>query len=146
MKSGSCKPSRCDTDMGDEAPGDGAFKVCFPVPGEAARTTEPSEGALDDPASLQDFEALRLIAAPDDVERPVAHFRQCRLELVPGISAIGEDVAQPWKPEARFGEDSRCAIPVLNVSGVDQGGDQEPFRVGEDVALAAPDLLAGVIP
>ena len=40
----------------------------FEVFGEAAIATEPSQGALDDPASGQDDKACRRIAALDDLE------------------------------------------------------------------------------
>ena len=40
----------------------------FPVLGEPAAATEPTDGALDDPAFGQDDEALGLIAATDDFE------------------------------------------------------------------------------
>ena len=39
----------------------------------------------------------------------------------------------------------RRAVAVLNVGGVDHGEQQQAKGVGDDVALAAPDLFPGVI-
>ena len=44
-----------------------------------------------------------------------------------------------------FGEQQGCSIAVLDVGGVDQAVDQIALGVGQDMALAAHDLLARVI-
>lgn len=39
----------------------------------------------------------------------------------------------------------RCSVPILDVGGVDQGVNQIAFGIGQDMPLAALDLLARVI-
>ena len=63
-------------------------------------------------------------------------------QLGAGIAAIGEDVAQPGKAEADRLDHGGSAVPVLNIGGMDQHEKQEAERVGNDVALAALDLLS----
>jgi hypothetical protein len=67
-------------------------------------------------------------------------------QLVTGIAAVGEDVAQPGEAGADLGQDVGRAVAILDIGRMDQGGDQQTAGVGEDVALAALDLLARVIP
>src|SRR3546814_20563054 len=54
-------------------------------------------------------------------------------------------MAQPWKAVDDFTQDQRRAVAVLNVGGMDHRMYQIALGVGEDVALAALDLLARVI-
>jgi len=62
------------------------------------------------------------------------------LELVAGIAAVGEDMAQPWMAEPDRPEQVRSAGAILNIGPVDLYEDQEAERVGDDVALAPFDL------
>lgn len=120
-----CDASCEDSDICDEEPGDSAFEGSLPVFCEAARAAEPGEGSLDDPASGQDFEALGLVGSADDFDGPLSHLEEGRSQFLTGVSAIGKDVTQPWKAVTRLGEHRRCAIPVLDVSPVNDGGNQE---------------------
>src|SRR5258708_35639564 len=43
-------------------------------------------------------------------------------------------------------DNERGAVAVLNISRVNLGAEQEANRIGDDMALAPPDLFAGVIP
>jgi hypothetical protein len=52
----------------------------FEVLGETAVSVEPCQGAFDDPAAGQEFEALGGIGSLDDFERPLADFGQRILE------------------------------------------------------------------
>src|SRR3546814_3594140 len=54
-------------------------------------------------------------------------------------------MAQPCKAVDDFTQDQRRAVAVLNVGGMDHRMYQIALGVGEDVALAALDLLARVI-
>src|SRR3546814_18202221 len=54
-------------------------------------------------------------------------------------------MAQPWKAVDDFTQDQRRAVAVLNVGGMDHRMYQIALGFGEDVALAALDLLAHVI-
>ena len=90
-----CEPSREGTDVSDEDPGDGAGDGSFEVFGKPTASTEPGEGSLHHPSTRQHFEAGCLIGAFDDGDRPGADLAQGVAKLVPGIAAVGEDVAQP---------------------------------------------------
>lgn len=98
------------------------------------------------PAAWQDDEALDRIGALDDLDGPAAVAAHGALELVAGIAAVGEDVAQPWMAEPDCLEQVGSAVAILNIGPVDPHKDQEAERVGDDVAFAPFDLLARVIP
>ena len=93
----SCNEAGEAADVGDECPGGRAFDGALEVLGEAAAAAEPGEGALDHPTPRQDDEALGGRGTLDDLERPSAQPCQRRRQLVAGVAAIGEQVAQPGK-------------------------------------------------
>ena len=66
-------------------------------------------------------------------------------QLVTGIATICEYVSQPWIAADNFGQNERCAIAVLHVSGVTNGMNKIAVTVGHDVTLSALDLLARII-
>ena len=53
-------------------------------------------------------------------------------------------MAQPREPRPDCGQDVDSSIAILNVGSVDENEDQETASVGQDVPLAALDLLARV--
>jgi len=53
-------------------------------------------------------------------------------------------MTQPRERVADGREHARGAVAVLNVGGVDLSGEQQTGRVGEDMTLAALDLLTRV--
>ncbi len=63
-----------------------------------------------------------------------------------GISAISVDVLDEGEAGARATQDALCAIAILDIGGVDLDCKQAAVGVGQDVPLAAMDLLAGVEP
>jgi hypothetical protein len=65
-------------------------------------------------------------------------------QLVACIAAVGEYVAQPGEAMADGLEQVRRAVAVLHARGVDDHEQQQPERVGENMPLAALDLLAGI--
>jgi hypothetical protein len=50
-----------------------------------------------------------------------------------------------WKVRAGSLQHALRAVTILNVGGMDLDGQQAAVRVGQDVALASVDLLAGVV-
>ncbi len=62
---------------GDVNPGLGAGNGGFEVFGKAAVAIELGEGALDNPAPGEDFEANGVRHAFDDFDAPAAEFGQC---------------------------------------------------------------------
>src|ERR1700678_2796997 len=76
------------------------------------------------------------------VQSPLS--RKGLLEFGAGVSAVGEDVAQPRIDRADRRQDERSAVAILDVGGMDDDADEMALRVGDDVPLATHDLLAGV--
>src|SRR5216683_1390944 len=110
--------------------------------GETAVSVEPGDGALDHPAALDAVEARGGLDALDDFDRPLAELFECGLEFVAGVVGIGEDMAQPGKGIADGGEEERGSITILEACFMHDRADQQARCVGQDVALAALDLLA----
>ena len=75
---------------------------------------------LDHPAARQEFESLGQIGSLDDLNDPLADAAQRLPELISGIAAIGEEMAQPREAGDHFGEQQWCPVAVLDVGGVDR--------------------------
>jgi len=120
--------------------------VTLEVFGETAGATDPSQGALDDPAFGKNDEAMQFVAF-DDLDGPGSGRCDRRRELRPLIVGIGEDAFDEGEAAARAAiEDQPSAITILHVRRVDDDVQQEAERVDENVPLATRDLLARVIP
>src|SRR3546814_8008192 len=91
------------------------------------------------------FPYTTLFRSLDDLDSPFADTPEPFPTLVASIAAIGKDMAQPWKAVDDFTQDQRRAVAFLNGGGMDHRMYQIALGVGEDVALAALDLLARVI-
>jgi hypothetical protein len=130
--------------VGDEDPCNGACDSGFEVLCKPAAASEPSEGPLDDPTARKKLEALGLVRALDDFQRPRPFALQSSTQLVSGVTAIGEDMTQPRIERADRSEHARRAIAVLNIGFMHNEADEVSLRVGDDVTLAAFDFLAGV--
>ena len=141
-----CDPSCEELDACDHEPGLGAGDGGLEVFGETAVATEPGKGALHHPTPGQDLEARHVVASLDDLQRPLADLFQRLAEFRSGVGAIGEDVAQPGEGPSDRGEQRRRAVAVLDMGGVNHAGDEPPAGVGEDMALAPLNQLAGVEP
>jgi len=129
----------------DEQPCGGGRDGLFKVLGETAVAAEPSQRSFHDPAAGQDLEALCGIGPLDDLDGPSAEAAQRFAQLVAGIATIGEQVPQPGEAVDDFSEQQRRPVTVLDIGGVDQRMDQVTLGVGEDMPLAAFDLLARII-
>ena len=117
----------------------------LPVLGKATASIEPANGALDDPALRFDDKAFRIVATPDDLGREVGHdMGDADGEDRPGIGTVREQFAQEGELSEQGGQQQHAAIAVLHVSGSDQGMQQQPELVDQDVAFLALDQLAGV--
>ena len=105
---------------------------------------EPGEGALDDPASRQDGEALLAIGAFDDLYGDRAGRAERTGELGAGIGLIGEQMGEPGKQPARITHESGHPVAILDVGRTDGDGKHQPAGVDDEVALDALDLLGRV--
>ena len=96
--------------------------------------------------TTQHLEALCGVGALDDLHCPASQRGQGLLQLVAGIAAIRKDVPQPRVEPANGGQHGGCTVPILDAGAVHDQADQVACGVGDDVALAPLDLLAGVEP
>ena len=130
--------------MRDEHPCDSAGDCCFEILGEATTTAEPRKSPLDHPAARQKLKALGSVRTLDDFQGPRAVAFQCGAEFGSGITAVSEDMPQPRIERADRCENARRAVAILNVGFMHDEADEVALRVGDDMPLAALDLLAGV--
>ena len=73
----------------------------------------------------QNLEAAGVGHAPDDLDCPLAEFGEGVQQLIAGIGAVGEEVAQPGKEIVDRRDDQRSTVAVLHVGGVDFGSDHQ---------------------
>jgi len=130
--------------MGDEHPGNRAGDRGLEVLGKPAAAAEPGEGAFEHPSARQDAEARGALGTLDDLKRPSPALGQRRAQLVAGVAAVGKDVPQPGLERASARQNADGAVAILDIGGVNLHADQMAFGVGDDVALAPLDLLAGI--
>ena len=119
----------------------------FPVLGQTATASQPTDGALDDPALGQHDEPFGLIAATDDFGYQARHgIRQTLVEHRARICAVGKQLLEERELSEQRGQDHEAAIAILNIGGGDQCVQQQTQRIDETVALLALDQLAGIKP
>ena len=117
----------------------------FPILGEAATSIEPANGTLDDPALRLDDKSFGVVATPDDLGLEVGHdIGDAVGEDWPGIGAVGEQLAQEGELSEQRGQQQHTAIAVLHVGSGDQGVQQQPELIDQNVSFLALDQLAGV--
>jgi len=63
-----------------------------------------------------------------------------------GVSTVSPDRFEMRKAPSRFFQDQFRSITILNRSGVDNKNEQESHCVSQNMALAALDLFASIIP
>jgi len=74
-----------------------------------------------------------------------AKLSQRGFELAARIGGISKDMAQPGECAAHRGKQLRCAVAVLDVSPMHDGGDEQPHGVDQQMTLAAVNLLTRVV-
>jgi len=136
-------PDEC-RGSGDDNEGFGNVGELLVVAGESTVLDDPGEGPLDHPAAAQHLEAPDGRIASDDLDDDVG--------LVPGpahkstgVSAIGKGSLNERVSGAGRLEHRLAAIAVLDTGGMDPDGEQPTIGVGQDMALAALDLLARIV-
>ena len=93
----------------------------------------------------QHLKAFGRVGSLDDLDGPVTLPLEGIAQFAARIAAIGEDVAQPWKPVADGLEQRRGSVAILHVGRMNKDEEHQPECVGDDVALAAVDLFPGVV-
>src|SRR5215204_2514513 len=141
----SCESAGEEPDAGDERPRCGALDGVLPVLGETSAAAKPGEGAFDDPSARQHLKSFGRVGSLEDLDGPVPMSREGIAQFAARIAAIGEDVAQPWKPVADGLEQGRCSVAILHIGRMNKDKEHDAQRVSDDVALAAIDLFPGVV-
>ena len=94
---------------------------------------------------MQRLDPLGRIGALDDFDGPLAGLVERAAQFPSAITALGKDVARPRIGYRRRGEQTRRPGAVPNVGLMHHDRDRQATRIGDDMALAALDLLARVI-
>ena len=116
----------------------------FVVADEAAVLDDPGERPFDDPAAWQDLEALRRGVAAYDLQGDV-RLLLGPVDQAPGIAAISEGMLYERVSGSRALQYALSPVAVLDIGAVDVDREQPTIGVGQDVALAAPYLLARIV-
>src|SRR6266851_3067432 len=144
--SSSCEPSGEEADAGEQQPGGSAGDGGLEVLGEAPAASQPGKGSLDDPSSGQEEEAFDAGRALDDLDGPRAAVVDGGAQVGAAVDAVGEDMAQLGEGAAQGAQQRHSAMRILDVGLMDLADKQEALCIGNDVALAPFDALAGVDP
>ena len=102
------------------------------------------KGYFNNAPALEHLKAFGRIPAFADLDCPASESGDRLVQLVARIAAIGKDMAQPRVERADRGQHRHGSITILDIRRVDPQPAQMALRVGDDVALAALDLLAGI--
>ena len=140
--SSSCEPAREGSDVGDEAPRPRRWRWLLRSPWRACGIDRATRTCVRPPIGGEAPQSRGFVGTFDDFDVPSSKFGQRIAKLVAGIAAIGEDMTQPRIERAAIDDRTDGAVAILDVGGVNLQADQMALRVGDDVALAALDLLA----
>ena len=118
--------------------------MALEVAGEAAVAADPSDGAFDDPP-LRKHDEFVLVAAAHDLDLPRAGARNGGRHLRSLITGIADDALNEWEHLARLAQQRLGTVAILHIGGMHDHRQQHADGIGQQVALAAEDLLASVI-
>ena len=85
------------------------------------------------------------VTAAHDLEFPPPSPGDNGLHLAALVARIRDDALQKRKAPARLPQQRLGPVSILHAGRMDTDGQEQAERVGQDVALAAKDLLARVI-
>jgi hypothetical protein len=125
-----------------------SFRQEFVIFAQAPVAIEPAKRALHDPALGDDDEPFEAVAAFGDLQADRS-LRPQGPNPVPqrsGIGAIGPDVPEPPIPVAENVEELFRPVAILDAGSRHHHRQDQPERIDEDMALAAFDLFAGIVP
>src|ERR1041385_5241203 len=142
VHSGPCEPAGQEPEMSGEKPSRLGSGGTFEIFCEAPASAEPSKRALDNPAPRQELEPLDAWRSLNDLDRPGAG--KCIDELFAAINSVCEDMPQLGKAVVHALQHGDGAMDILNVGGMNVHGQQQTVGIGNDVALAPMEALAGV--
>ena len=129
---------------GDVDHGLGAVDALLIVAPEPTPSGRPPEGAFDDLAARQDFEALGGIGSFDDLDGEVEEGGLVH-EFGAVIGAVSEQMLEPGPALAHALEDHLGAGAAGDVGGGEIDHQKATVGIDSDMTLSADNLLAGVI-
>ena len=107
-------------------------------------SADPGERPFNNPTLREHHKAVP-VAAAHDLERPCASPSHGGFHLPALVARIPDDALDEGKGPSGLPQQGLCSIAILHAGGVNDDRQEQPKRVGQDVALAAGDLLARVI-
>ena len=85
------------------------------------------------------------VAAADDLKLPEAGAGDGGFGLASLVAGVADDALNEGEAPSRLAQECLRAVAILHTRRVDVNGEQQAERVGQDVALAADHLLAGIV-
>ena len=127
--------------------GQGIGGEVFPIPGEPAAAPQPGDRSFNDPAFGENHEALGLIGPSDDLDielrqdlgERVVKDRSC-------IGTVGKQLFQEGEHAEERGQQQNATVTILNIGRMNDGVQQQPHRIDQNVSLLSLDQLAAVKP
>ncbi len=119
--------------------------VFFVIFGQPATPTQPTKGSLDNPPTWQDVKASSVIAAFDDLKRPLAERLQ-PLDKFSCVAAVGPGERKAGILSFDLLKHQLRTVTVLDIRGMHNDGKDQANRVHENVTFSALYLLTSVIP
>ena len=126
----------------NEGLGDGCELLV--VAHKAAVFDDPGECALDDPSAAENLKAINAGASAHDLDDNMCFFFG-PLHQPTGIATVGKGPFDEGISGAGSLQHRLAAIAILDGGGMDPDRQQASVGVGQDVSLAAFDLLARVV-
>ena len=135
-----------NSDHSDIDPSLGTGCGGFVIAHQSSLVHQPAEGALDDPAASQYFEALGGIGAFDDFD---GQFGTEALDpvgkVLAGVATIHPQDAQPSEPAQHPAQKQLGSVTFGGIGRGHRHAEHQPQSIHQQMAFAAFDPLAGVI-
>jgi hypothetical protein len=141
------KAAKHEADHGDVDHRLAGVREVLVVLAEPTLSPEPAERTFDHPATRQNLEPFEVFGALHDLQTDGVSLaeRPDPVDELPRVSAVGPDEAKPLPSLAEATEEELGSIAILDISGMNNDGDQQPERIDEEVPLSAVDLLARIV-
>jgi hypothetical protein len=118
--------------------------VPLEVAGKTAVVADPAQRSLDNPALGQHDKAVS-VAAAHDLDLPSACAGRGSRHLGPLVARITDNALDEREQTPRLAQQGFSAVAVLHAGRMHHDAEQQPQRIGQDMALAPDDLLARVV-
>ena len=131
--------------MSNEEPSDFGCGCGFVVLGEAAASSEPSQGSLDDPSAGEKLEPFDAGRSFDNLDGPGTAMRDRIPQLLTPINPIGKNVVHRGERVSQPLQQRDRTMAILDVCRMNMNCEEKPVRIGHDMALAPVNALSRVV-